>query len=115
MWWLFIVMVLLMLYSKLDDLIEVFKSHDPGYQKERQNQQREQLVQQLEIARSLEDLLGQECQLESGRFYLMSLPAKVQATILTVDQGWVEFTLLQKKPATIILKIEDISMVSRIL
>lgn len=115
MWWLFIVMIGLMLYSKLDDIIEVFKSNDPTYQKKKQAQEREQFTQQLEVAKRLEELLGQECQLESSQFYLLALPGKVQATIHTVSQGWVECTVKQKKPITLILKIEDITMVSRIL
>lgn len=115
MWWLFIVMIGLMLYSKLDDIIEVFKSNDPTYQKKKQAQEREQLTQQLEVARRLEELLGQECQLESSQFYLLSLPGKVQATIHEVSHGWVECTIEQKKPFTLILKIEDISMVSQVI
>jgi len=35
MWWFFVVMGLLMLYPKLDDIIDAFKSSDPGYQKKK--------------------------------------------------------------------------------
>lgn len=115
MWWFFVVMGLLMLYPKLDDIIDAFKSSDPGYQKKKQLEEREQLAQQLDLARRLEGLQGQVCQLESSQFYLMSLPTKVQATIQLVDQGWVEFTVDKKKSDTYIVKVEAISMVARML
>lgn len=115
MWWLFVVMVFLMLYSKLDDIIDAFKTNDPVYQKEKERIQREQLDQRFEIAQHLEALIGVECQLESQQFYLMSLPGKLDAKILAIDQEWVEFTVEKKTTGTLFMKIEDITTVSRIL
>ena len=115
MWWLFVFMGLLMLYSKLDDIIDAFKSSDPAYQKEKEKLQREHLDQRFEITQRLEELIGAECQLESQQFYLMSLPGKLQVKVVAVDSDWVEFTTDKKKTGSLIMKIEDISTVSRIL
>lgn len=115
MWWLFIIMILLILFSKIDDINELFKRNNPNYRKEKEQERHEQLNKQLEIMQRLKQLIGEECQLESNQLYLMSLPNKVQARILAVDEGWVEFTVNKKKKITLVLKIEDIIAVSRIL
>lgn len=115
MWWLFIILIVIMIYSKLDDVIEVFKNNDPNYIKEKEKQQRVLDNERQEIVQQLKTFIGLECQIESEYFYFMSKPAKLQVEIKAVDDDWVEFITKQKKAASMIIKIEDVTSVSKIL
>lgn len=113
--WLFIIVIAIMVFTRLDDLIELFKSKDPNYQEIKEKEALEQLQQIEERRERLNSLIGLDCQIESLEFYLMSLPGTMAVTIQAVDQEWVKMTIKQKKPFDLIMKVADITAVSRIL
>lgn len=115
MWWLFIMLIAVMVFAKLDEIIEAFKSNNPHYQKEKEKQQRIIDNERQEIVQQLKTFIGSECQIESKYFYIMSKPAKLQVAITAVDDDWVEFITKQKKSVAMIIKIEDVISVSKIL
>lgn len=112
--WLFIIVFAIMIFTRLDDLIELFKSKDPNYQETKEKEQIELLNQRAELVERLHSLIGLDCQIESQLFYLMSLSSKVEVTIQAVDQDWVELSVKQRKPFDLVVKIEDVTSVSRI-
>lgn len=116
MWPLVIVYAALLLYTFLDDILSLFKSKDPHYQKEQERQQLEQKNEQSEIIQQLHALIGQECQLESRQFSLLSKPNKLTAKILNVEDDWIEFSYTKKsKTSTILFQTKEIQSVSKII
>lgn len=115
MWWLFIILITVMVFSKLDDMIEVFKSNNPHYQKEKEKQQRALMDERREIVQQLKSFIGLDCQIESEYFYIMSKSPKLQVKITAVDDEWVAFITKQKKAVSMTIKTEDITSVSKIL
>ncbi|MRI84459.1 hypothetical protein GIY09_00905 [Aerococcaceae bacterium WS4759] len=112
--WLFIIVFAIMIFTRLDDLIELFKSKDPNYQETKEKEQIELLNHRAELVERLHSLIGLDCQIESQTFYLMSLPSKLEVTIQAVDQEWVKLIVNQRKPFELVVKIEEVTSVSRI-
>ena len=112
--WLFIIVFAIMIFTRLDDLIEFFKSKDPNYQETKEKEQFELLNHRAELVERLHSLISLDCQIESQTFYLMSLPSKLEVTIQSVDQDWVKLSVKQRKPFDVVVKIEDVTSVSRI-
>ena len=112
--WLFIIVFAIMIFTRLDDLIELFKNKDPNYQETKEKEQIELLNHRAELVERLHSLIGLDCQIESQTFYLMSLPSKLEVTIQAVDQEWVKLIVNQRKPLDLVVKIEDVTSVSRI-
>ena len=93
--WLFIIVCAIMIFTRLDDLIELFKSKDPNYQKTKEKEQIELLNHRAELVERLH--------------------SKLEVTIQAVDQDWVKLTVKQRKPFELVVKVEDVTSVSRIM
>ncbi|WP_440896766.1 hypothetical protein ACS127_01755 [Amphibacillus sp. Q70] len=118
MWWIIVIFVAIMLFSKLDDIIELYKGKSPDYQKEKEQQQLERDHERSEIIQLLKDSIDLDCQIESDDLIYMSIGSKVVGKVINVDDEWVELLTTKrarKQKMKLFLKIEHISSVSKVL
>lgn len=116
MWWMIVLLIAIMLFSKLDDIIDLYKSKNPHYQKEKEQQQLERDHERSEIIQQLKASIDLDCQIESDNLIYMSKPNKIDAKVVSVDDDWVEvITAKRTKKIKLFLKIENITSVSKIL
>lgn len=117
MWWIVVIIIAVMLFSRLDDIIELYKSKSPHYQKEREKQQLEHDQERSEIIQQLKASINSECQIESNSLiYMSNSYNKLNAIVVNVDNDWVELlTNKKRKKIKLFLKIDHISSVSKIL
>lgn len=113
MWWI-VSFIAIIIFSKLDDVIELFKSKNPHYQKEKEQQRLEKAQDRAEIVQQLKASIDLECEVESvDLYYVTNSSNKVDAKIINVDDDWVELLVGKKK--RLLLRNENISSVSKIL
>lgn len=116
MWWLVGIYVAIILFSRLDDLIELFKSKDPNYQKIKQQEQTDSDLERQEILQQLKDFQGCDCQIRGTYLHLMNESNQLNGTIVNIEQDWVEITSTKgKKTKHYIININDIDSISRVL
>ncbi|HEY4538102.1 MAG TPA: hypothetical protein VIG45_06575 [Erysipelothrix sp.] len=115
MFWVF--MIVLLLYSSIESLVEAYKSKDPNYQKDQILKAEAKTKERLELRKLLEEQLGNPCVLSFNNFALISKYSdKCSGKITHVEDHWVALeTGKDAKRKQIIFKIEDISSVSKII
>lgn len=116
MWWI-LSFIAIILISKLDDILDFFKSKSPDYEKEKEQQRQEKAQERAEIIQQLKASIDLDCQIESDDlYYVTNSSNKVNATIISVDDNWVELIIRKKrKKRKLLLRNKNISSVSRIL
>lgn len=115
MWWV-IFIIAIMLMSRLDDIIDLFKSKNPNYQKEKEKEQLQDEQERLEIVQQLRRSIGYDCQILSYDLVMMGFNGiKIKAKVVDLDDEWVEIeTIKKRKEVKLLLKIKNISNVSKI-
>ena len=115
MWWTIIFMGMVLLYPVIEEGIDALRSHDPNYQKKKEQELVAHKREKAEVLQQLKEEVGNTCLLESEQFYLLSKSSKIEATILQVTEEWLEFSLEKKDKSTVyIFKACDINNVSKI-
>ncbi|MCI1819304.1 hypothetical protein [Carnobacterium maltaromaticum] len=116
MWWIVLLIIAYMLFTRLDDIIELSKSKSPDYQKEVEQRQYEHQQERKEITQQLRALIGSECRIKSSDLiYMSNGSSEIKAKISQVDDDWVEvLTLRKKKHLKVYIKIESINSLSKI-
>ncbi len=114
MGWIFGISIAILIFSQLDDIIELFKKADPNYQKEKEQESKEQMNLQSELRQQLKESVGCRCQIENKQFDLMSKPRKIIGRILAIEEDWLAFEI-EKNKNILILKVIDISNISKLL
>lgn len=114
MFW--VVLIVLIVFSSLDNLIDAYRRKDPKYQEELLLKEKERSKDQEELIQLLHEYEGVECVLSFSNVYLISQYAdKLSGKLVSVEDDWIEIEIgKEKKRKRIILKIEDISSVSKI-
>ncbi|MGC6768305.1 hypothetical protein ACYSNR_18100 [Enterococcus sp. LJL128] len=117
MWWIVLLIIASMLFSRLDDLIELFKSKNPNYQEEKQKEKLSYEQERIEIRQQLEELIGAACQITNPNLiYTASDSTRLEGVLLDLDDEWVVIqTTEKKKTRQLFLKLEEITHVSKIL
>jgi len=106
-----------MFFSPLGELIEVYKSKNPHYQKQELKRQAEHEQKKLAIRQRLKELVGVECLIKTNNLVLISAKiSEIKGKIIDIDDQWLEVLVLRKKKKIkMILRTEEISSVSKIL
>lgn len=118
MWWLLAVIVVFMIFNRIDAFIELARSKNPGYQEKEIQRQMAHQQERNELVQQLEGLINSECLIKSNEFaYYGLFPTDTaQAKIIAVDDEWVEISTIRKrKQVHMFYKIENIISVSRVL
>ena len=114
MWWMLAALVAITIFSKLEDLIDLFKMKHPHYQQEKEKERLARDQERLEMVRQLREAINSECQIESTQFIYMSRSNTITGKIVNLDDEWLELITKNKK-ANLFIKIADIASVSKIL
>lgn len=117
MWWIFLFVIGVLIFSKLDEFIDLYKKKDPNYQKEQKIKQEEDLEEQLEMTQLLQELIDCDCLITSPNLIYMSYPTMtIPVKILYVDHDWVTFSTIKKKEKVqLILPIKNITSLSKVI
>lgn len=105
-----------MLFAKLDDVIELFKSKNPHYQHEKEKEQIEHQEERIAIRKQLNEARGLSCRIMSNQLIYISADTDINAKVIAVDDDWVELeTTKKKKKIRLYLKVADITSVAKLL
>lgn len=115
MFWVF--MIAMMLFLRIDDVIDLYKSKNPSYQKEQELKAKEKSKEKIELLNLLHEHHNMDCVISFNNMMLLSKYSdKLMGKIMTVEDNWLEIeTGKAHKRKRIILKIDDISTVSKII
>lgn len=117
MGWFLLFLVVIALISKLDDIIELFKSRSPNYQEEQDKRQKNLKSERALLIAQLYDLEGGECQVTStDLLYMFVGSTEITGSLCAVDNDWIELEVMRKrKKMRVFLRVDNIQSVSRIL
>jgi len=115
MFW--VVMILLLISSIIDSLVEGYKRKDPSFQQSQVLKAEEKAKENRELRKRLQEEIGNTCLLSFSNLSLISeYSDKCRGKITHVEDHWLAVeTGKNQKRKQIIFKIEDIRTVSKII
>lgn len=116
MWWILAFIVVMMIFSRLDSIIELAKSNNPNYQKQVELDILKKEKEQSEIVKQLHELKNVDCFIESDNLIYTSIQNNtIKGKVIDIDNEWVELeSIIKKKNKKFYLKTSEISSVSKI-
>lgn len=95
--WFVIGLIVVLLFTKLDAILEALKAKDPAYQEKILNRQKLEVEERQAMLRALKDMEGRVCTIKSSDLIYTHQNSVLKARILEVDETWVRLEYASKK------------------
>ncbi|MEG0568831.1 MAG: hypothetical protein RR543_00450 [Erysipelotrichales bacterium] len=117
MWFTLAVIVVYLLFSQLDKILDALRSNDPKYRDKKLREEQELNLEREQLIIDLKSNIGKTCKLSNNNMYFMSVSKMdIIGKIIDVDNSWVEIeTVIKKKKVITIIRIDDIYGVQRVI